>query len=341
VDYNGKRIALVRLTAMGDVIHTAASLQFIKSAYPNLHLTWFVEEKFAGILEGDPLIDTLVPLNLHGLKKDRSPARVAALYRRIKAGGPFDLVIDAQGLIKSSLVARLAGTPVAGLDRHSAKEGFASLLYHRRYPVDCAGIAPLRFASLIAQALGLTITEEMMRHKKPCLHFDAAAAKGLLDPFYSDDLPNILLVVGASGPHKTYPPEQWIRVVEKLPRSRVLLIAGSEEERRAARKIEAATHARLLPPMDLNALKVAVSRNDLLLGGDTGPSHIAWALNRPSILLFGATPPSMMMQTPINLALTADAPVHPCRFDKNDRSIATIKPESIAESAEKLMGNFG
>jgi len=335
------KIAIVRLSALGDIIHTAASLPFLRAALPDAHVTWFVEEKFAGILEHHPLIDRIIPLDLHGLKRHPSLALLQENLRRIRSAGPFDKVIDVQGLIKSALVARIAGTPVAGLDPRSAREPLASLLYRERYAVDCAGIAPMRFATLLAQALGFPLSEEMIRHKEPSLHFDATAAKGVLDPFYSDSVTNILLVVGASGAHKTYPPEQWIRVIEKLPPSNVLLVAGSDEERSAAEKIEAATSARLLPPMDLNALKVAVSRSDLLLGGDTGPSHIAWALNRPSILLFGATPPSMMMQTPINLALTADAPVNPCRFDKNDRSIATIPPESIVQNAKKLLTKIG
>ena len=89
--------------------------------------------------------------------------------------------------------------------------------------------------------------------------------------------------------------------------------------------------------MDLNSLKYTVSRCDLLIGGDTGPSHMAWAMNRPSILLFGSTPKTMMMETPVNVALTSGAKVHPCRFDKTDRSIATIPPKDVVETAQRLL----
>ena len=336
-DFNGKRIALVRLTAMGDVIHTAASLQFVKAAFPDLRLSWFVEEKFAGILEGHPDIDTLIPLDLHRLKKDRSPSGISTLYRRIRAAGPFDLVIDVQGLIKSAIVARIAGGDVAGLDRSSAREGVASLLYRRRYPVDCAGIAPMRFASLIAQSLGITITPEMMAAKASCLPVDPDVLPADAETLFDPTRKNILLVTGASNASKTYPPELWVEVVRGLDVHNVLLIAGSEAERRDAETIAASTHARLLPPLSLPALKAAVARGDLLLGGDTGPSHLAWALNRPSLLLFGSTPRSMMFETPINRALSSGAPVHPCRFDKSDRSIADIRPETIVANAENLL----
>ena len=334
---NGKRVALVRLTALGDVIHTAASLQFLKAAYPDLHLTWFVEEKFAGILDPHPHIDALVPLDLHGLKRGVTLSKLRTLRERIRSTGPFDLVVDVQGLIKSALVARLAGREVAGLDRASAREPLASLLYRRRYRVDCAGIAPLRFASLLGQSLEVEITPEMMAAKEPVLFFDAERAAPLLDPHFDPKRRNLLVVTHASNASKSYPAERWTEVVDGLKEHNVLLVAGSESERREAGEIARRTHARLLPPLDLNALKAAVARCDLLLGGDTGPSHLAWAFNRPSILLFGSTPRSMMFETDRNLAITSGAPVHPCHFDKSDRSIASIPPERILRAVGEMV----
>lgn len=336
--WNGKRIALVRLTAMGDVIHTAASLQFIKTAFPDMHLSWFIEEKFSGILEGHSDIDTLIPINLHDLKRERTFAKVSLLYREIKSYGPFDLVIDVQGLIKSAIVARIAGRHVAGLDRASAREGIASLLYRYRYSVDCSDIAPMRFASLIGQSLGITITPEMMAAKAPCLPVDSGALPADASALFDPTKKNILLVTGASNASKTYPPERWIEVVRGLTAHNVLLVAGNATERHEAKRIAAATHARLLPPLNLGALKTAVAHSDLLLGGDTGPSHLAWALNRPSLLLFGSTPRSMMFETPSNRALSSGTPVHSCRFDKNDRSIQTIKPKDILRTIHEMLG---
>ena len=334
---NGKRVALVRLTALGDVIHTAASLQFLKAAYPDLHLTWFVEEKFAGILDPHPHIDTLVPLDLHGLKRGVTLSKLRTLRERIRSAGPFDLVVDVQGLIKSALVARLAGREVAGLDRASAREPLATLLYRRRYRVDCAGVAPLRFASLLGRSLDVEITPEMMAAKEPVLFFDAERAAPLLDPHFDPERRNLLVVTHASNASKSYPAERWTEVVDGLREHNVLLVAGSESERREAGEIARRTHARLLPPLDLNALKAAVARCDMLLGGDTGPSHLAWALNRPSILLFGSTPRSMMFETDRNLAITSGKPVHPCRFDKSDRSIASIPPERILRAVGEMV----
>ena len=323
---------------MGDVIHTLAALQFVKKVYPRMRITWFVEEKFAPILEGNPHIERIVPLNLHGLKKDFSIKKLRDTLKTIQTAGPFDRIIDVQGLIKSAIVARAAGKPVAGLDRSSAKEGVAALLYHDTYAVNCADIAPMRFASLISQALDLKITESMMRNKAPYLFFQETDETAELADSFDKNRQNVLIITGASNASKTYPPERWIDVIDRLEGHNVLLVAGSESEREAASRIERETSARLLPPMSLNALKYAVSRCDLLIGGDTGPTHVAWAMNRPSIVLFGSTPKSMMMETPINVALTSGAKVDPCRFDKSDRSIATIDPAHIADEAQRLLG---
>ncbi|WP_457608257.1 lipopolysaccharide heptosyltransferase I [Nitratifractor sp.] len=331
------KLGIVRLSALGDIIHTAASLQFIQAALPDTQITWFVDKRFAGILSHHPQIDKLVPLDLSGLKKERSLGKLSETRQRIKEAGPFDLVIDVQGLIKSTIVSRLACANVAGLDRRSAREGIASLLYRHRYPVDCAGVAPVRFASLLSQALQIEITEEMMAAKEPCLFFDPERDRSAIDIHFETERKNLLLVVGASAPHKTYPPEKWIEVAKGLEEHNILLVAGNDVEREAARTIEAHSPAHLLPSMDLDTLKYAVARCDLLLGGDTGPSHIAWAMNRPSILLFGATPRTMMFETTVNLAISSGHEPHPCRFDKSDRSIVSIEPHEITHQAQSLL----
>ena len=331
------RVAIVRLTAMGDVIHTLAGMQFVKKERPDIELTWVVEEKFAAVLSGNPDVDHIVSLNLHSLKKKFSFDALRSNFRRIKKAGPFDLVIDVQGLIKSAIVSKIAGKETAGLDSSSAKEGVASLFYRHRYPVDCAEIAPVRFATLIGKALGIEITQEMLLNKKPYLFYDEKSVDPIVDGFFSKERKNILIVTAASNASKTYPAERFIETVEHLSAHNILLVAGSEAERIEAEKIAENSTATLLPPMDINTLKYAVSRCDLLIGGDTGPTHIAWAMNRPSVVLFGSTPKSMMMETPINVAITSGAKVDPCRFDKSDRSIAAIPSEKIAETAERLL----
>jgi len=331
-----QKIAIVRLSAMGDIIHTLASFQFIKKLLPDVEITWFVEERFADILKNCPDIDKMVVVNIRVLKKSFSLSALKEIYKRVKDAGDFDLVIDVQGLLKSAILARVAGENVAGLDSRSAKESLASLFYNQKFEVDCSGIAPMRFASLLSQALNIEITEEMMLQKLPYLYFERDDETDLLDQYFNTEKRSVLIVTGASNESKTYPEKHFVKLVNMLKDYNVLLVAGSNKEREAAERIVQKSSARLLPTKSLNSLKYAVSKCDLLIGGDTGPSHIAWAMNKPSIILFGSTPKTMMMETPINIAITSGAKVHPCRFDKRDRSIATIDPELIVAKVNML-----
>jgi len=331
------RLAIVRLTAMGDIIHTMAVLQFIKKRIDNIHITWFVEEKFADILKNNPDVDKIVPINMHKLKEKLSFSSIKDIYKTVKNSGNYDLVIDVQGLIKSAIVARVAGNHVAGLDYESARESISSFFYKYKYYVDCSDIAPMRFALLISKALNMSITEEMMLQKTSYLFFEENEDIKNLSNYFKHNKKTILIVTGTSNESKTYPPEKFAEVVNLLKEYKIFLIAGNEKERKAAEIVEQNSEAELLPPLNLNSLKYAVSKCDLLIGGDTGPSHMAWAMNKPSIILFGSTPKSMMMQTPINVAITSGVKVNPCRFNKNDRSIATIDPKLIADKAKEVL----
>jgi len=331
-----KKVAIVRLSAMGDIVHTLASFQFIKSYLKDIEITWFVEEKFADILKNSPHIDKIIAVNISALKKEFSLSSLKKIYKTVKNSDDFDLVIDVQGLLKSAILARVAGKSVAGLDSKSARESLASLFYNQKFKVDCSGIAPMRFASLLSSTLGIEITKEMMLAKLPYLYFERNADTDMLDNYFETEKKSILIVTGASNESKTYPAKKFAKLANLLEDYNVLLVAGNEKERKSAKIIEQNSNARLLPTKSLNSLKYAVSKCDLLIGGDTGPSHIAWAMNKPSVILFGSTPRTMMMETPINIAITSGAKVHPCRFDKSDRSISTIDPELVVKKVKAL-----
>ena len=121
-----KKVAIVRLSAMGDIIHTLASFQFIKSYLKDTEVTWFVEEKFAAILNNNPDVDKIVPVNIQSLKNEFSISTLKKIYKVVKNSDDFDLVIDVQGLLKSAILARVAGNNIVGLDSESARESLAS-----------------------------------------------------------------------------------------------------------------------------------------------------------------------------------------------------------------------
>src|SRR5580658_7395806 len=116
------RILAIRLSAMGDVIHVLPAVASLKHSFPHSKITWVIRPKWAGLLEGNPFVDEVVPM-------DRSGAGVMAAISRLRRER-FDAVVDFQGLVQSALVAAWAkGDKKIGLHRSQAREGLAALFY--------------------------------------------------------------------------------------------------------------------------------------------------------------------------------------------------------------------
>jgi len=145
----------------------------------------------------------------------------------------------------------------------------------------------------------------------------------------------LLIVPSSSQPNKNYPLHLWKEVVKNLDGS-IYILWGNEAEKKRALAITKDTKAKLLPKMSLDELKYFIAHSDLIIGGDTGPTHMAWALNRPSIVLFGYTTPNLMFQTPRNIPLSAKE-VDLCRWNREDNCIQTIPPDAIITAAKKLL----
>ena len=101
------KIAIVKLSALGDIIHTMVVLQFIKKHRPEIVIDWVVEESFVGVLEHNPHINQIHTVNLKNARKHKSLRLLCRELWRVSNIGEYDLVIDAQGLIKSALIAKL------------------------------------------------------------------------------------------------------------------------------------------------------------------------------------------------------------------------------------------
>lgn len=330
-----KKLAIVKLSAMGDIIHSMVVLDSIKKTYPNLHITWFVEESFTGVLEHNPNIDEIVKLNLKSIKKSKKNIfKQLELIRSYKDRN-FDVIIDAQGLIKSAIVARLLGKNVVGFSKNSTREGLASIFYSKKVEIAYEKNVIDRNAYLFKEALNLPTIDILS--KKPFLYYKDED-KTIYD-FLQKDKKNILLVIGASWQSKIYPKERFCEVIDGMSEN-FLVLWGSENEQESASFIAKNTTATMLPKMSLNTLKALISKVDLVIGNDTGPTHMAWALNIPSITLFGPTPQHRnTYTTTINKTLKSSSKVDPLKLDKQDKSIGDIAKNDIISLAYQLLEN--
>lgn len=346
------KIAIVKLSALGDIVHAMVALQFIKAHKPEARIDWIVEQRFAEVLKHNPDIDNILTVNLKALKTDKFG--LFAEFKKVRSyrDNDYNLVIDAQGLIKSAVTAKLLspwmvcmprasrelarrGKRLAGFDADSIREKAASWFYDVKVhsPYDANTID--RNATVLSQPLGFSITHEQILAKQPFLFF--ANENPQIYDSLTQDRRNIVFVIGSTWESRNYPAEKFVKIAEALQQN-CLVVWGSEQEKVTAEWMAAQSgYIKVMPKLDLNSLKALIAHADLLIGNDTGPTHMAWGLNRPSITIFGPTPVSRVYQTDINKVVKSASVVNPFRLNKQDYSIRDIDEGEIVEMAELLL----
>jgi heptosyltransferase I len=331
------KIAIVKLSALGDLVHAMVGLQFIKAHCPEATIDWVVEEKFQEILAYQPDIHRILPVNLKALKKN--PKGFWDECRKIKtyAGHSYDCVIDAQGLLKSAIISRLISENTWGFDVRSAREGVASFFYQNRLNYSYTANTIDRNVAMFCAPFGLTVSHESILQKKPFLFYQEPEVA--FEFLGQSRQKHVLFVIGSTWESRNYPKQQYLEVINGL-NVQSLIIWGSAQEKQDAEWIAERSCARVLPRLSLNDLKAVIGQVDLVIGNDTGPTHMAWGLNRPSITLFGPTPVSRVYQTPINRVLKSPSIVNPLKLDKQDFSIKEIQTGAIIEMAHSLLNDI-
>ncbi len=327
------KIAIVKLSAMGDIIHAMVALQYLKREKQTLKIDWIVEQSFSKVLEGNPHIDNILVVNLKALKKDTK--QIFKEIKRIKkyAQNHYDLVIDAQGLLKSAIVSSLLGKRRAGFSKTSIREGMASYFYQDKIDIAYDANTIDRNARVISKPLNIEITPEMIHDKEAFLFYRDTEELQLLN----SNKKNIIFVIGSTWESRNYPKEKFVQIADAL-KQEVLVAWGNEKEKEKAKWIEThCDYAKALPKIDLNDLKAIIANSDLLIGNDTGPTHMAWGLNIPSITIFGPTPVNRVYETVINKVLKSSSKVKHYKLNKNDFSIKEIAVQDIVNLANELL----
>ncbi|OUR73979.1 lipopolysaccharide heptosyltransferase I, partial [Arcobacter sp. 31_11_sub10_T18] len=209
-----KKIAIVKLSALGDVVHALVALQFIKNQFPFLQIDWIVEASFSAVLENNPHINTIYKVNLKNIKKDKF-----SIFKQIKvireiAKNRYDMVIDAQGLLKSAIVSKLLKSTVVGFDKNSIREHIASTFYTHKVSIPYESNAIDRNVKVISEALNIEVKEEDIINKKAFL-FYKNEDKTIYN-FISKNKKNILFVIGASKKNKMYSKEKFANIIKNI-----------------------------------------------------------------------------------------------------------------------------
>ncbi len=331
------KIAIVRLSALGDIIVSAVFLAVIKERFIHAQIEWFVDERFSAILEHSPYIDKLHPIALKSALKSFNPLKIFKLFKSLRAY-EYDIIIDMQGLIKSALITQCLKAPKkVGFDYASAREGLSALFYSQKVSIAYDEPILKRNFTLISQALNLPkkeISESLISRSKVFSYQDSSQINALN---LNENKPKILFVLETSKINKTYPIERFKELALMLESVQICLLWHADEKKAAALHdaLKNQCDILLLPKLTLNEVKALLFRMDLIIGGDTGITHLAWALQKPSITLYGNTPMERFkLESPINISLTSNANAS---YHKKDFSIQNIDPKRIKECVLNLL----
>jgi len=346
-----EHVLIVRLSAMGDVIHTLPAAHALRRAFPEAVIGWLIEERWAELLCAPgaarrgprsaqrPLVDWVHAVDLKGWRKSLFSIHTAEQIARVRndvRAATYDVAIDLQGAIRSAVLAAWSGATVVCGGREP-RETPAALWYTRQ--------ARLRGAHVIEQNLSIVEAVAGKRMDVPDIEFprDSRAEEKIEEKLRQAEIGEFaILNPGAGWGAKQWPAERYGHVARALAGLGVqsLVNFGPGEEHLVG-ETEAASEgtARALQ-CSISELIALTRRARLFVGGDTGPLHLAAALRVPVVAIFGPTDPARngpYGRRSVVLRNAASATTH-ARTARTDEGMLAISVDAVADAARSLIG---
>ena len=281
-----KSILLVKTSSLGDVIHALPAISDFKSIAA-ARVDWVVEESLTAVPRLHPGVTHVIPVAIRRWRRALWKAgvrdEIAASLSRLR-GQEYDAVIDAQGLFKSALIALAARGMRYGLDFHSSREPLA-LFYHRAFRISWQLHAVERNRLLLARALGYELPQSCS--------YGISTGPRRFDWLATE--PYAVLLHATSGDYKLWHHQNWIEVGRALNSSgiRCVLPWGSVRERERSESIAAGLRSAVVPPaLNFDELAGLFAGARVVIGVDTGLTHLAAALAVPTIGIYCGTDPA-------------------------------------------------
>lgn len=275
------RVLIVKTSSMGDVVHALPAISDMARALPGIEIDWLVERSFAAMPEQHRAVRRVIALQWRKWRRElRAPETREAFkaWRAEMRRDPYDLIIDMQGLLKSAAFACFARGPRAGYDRHSIREPLASLFYSRKAQVSRELHAVDRCRQLAAKLLGYPLP-----NTPP--DFGLRASPQAWTP---GTQPFATLIPCASRPEKLWPQSSWTALGQELRQRgwQVAVMWGSPEEHKLAQGIAQAIDGVVPPFLSVAQAADTLAQSQVVIGLDTGMSHLAAAHGRPTIGIY-------------------------------------------------------
>ncbi|NOQ80653.1 MAG: lipopolysaccharide heptosyltransferase I [Gammaproteobacteria bacterium] len=339
------KVLIIKTSSLGDVIHTLPALTDAQTALGEIQFDWLVEENFAEIPAWHPAVRNIIPVALRRWRKE--------IFKTFFSGGKdnewqrfkqqlqqehYDYVIDAQGLLKSALLTHFARGKTYGLDKQSAREPLAARFYQHPQAIAKQQHAVERVRQLFAQSLGYSLND---------LPLDYGIQEGIKS---SSEVNNnasrsILFLHGTTWDTKHWPEQYWLELADQVTAQghNILLPWGNEVERQRALNIKQqckrVQQVIVLDKLNLNELVQKMVTADAIVAVDTGLAHLAAALDKPTIALYGPTSPGLTGTYGNNqVHLQADYECAPCFKKRCDKTKNNINPECYTDiTPERVM----
>lgn len=280
-------VLIVKTSSMGDLIHTLPAVSDAVLHVPDIQFEWVAEEAFAEIPSWHPAVERVIPIAIRRWRKNWRQAWASRNIQTATAqlrNQKYDCVIDAQGLVKSAIITRLAWGHRYGMDRWSCREPLASMIYSTRISIPRGSHAIDRVRDLFAQVFNYRYTEE--------INYGLSRK----DFEFSGDRPYVVFLHGSSWPSKLWPQTQWIELAALANKAGFLVYLpwGNEDEKMRAQEIALRCNSIRVPAkMPLRQIAGLLAHASGIVGVDTGLSHLAAALEVPAVTLYIATDPGL------------------------------------------------
>jgi heptosyltransferase-1 len=318
------KVLIVKTSSMGDLIHTFPALTDAGIAVPGITFDWVVEESFAEIPLWHPLVNRVIPVALRRWRKHltaKNTWKEWKAFRHALRETSYDLIIDAQGLLKSAFVTWNAKGKRVGFNAHSARESLAALFYQKTFSIEKKNHAITRLRDLFSQIFDYSVPTTVP-------HYGIDRTR-LIDNSAEENY--LVFLHGTTWQTKHWPESSWIELI-KIAASQEFIVklpwGNQTEKERAERMAAVSSQARVLPRHDLMGMAKVLAGAKAVVAVDTGLLHLSAALGVPAVSLYGPTNPALSGALGASqVHLTALFPCSPC-----------LRRECIYEDKEMIQG---
>lgn len=283
-----KKILLIKTSSLGDVIHNCPVINDIRNHFADAQIDWVVEESFADIPRLHAGVNQVFTVAMRRWRKQlfsKKTWQEISQFKKLIQQNQYDIVIDTQGLLKSALIAKLAKGTKHGYDNNSIREPFASKFYDVTHACSYQQHAVTRNRTLVALSLGYAPPTDAPNYGLSAIKLPSVPVGKY-----------VICLHGTSKESKLWPTQHWINLGKALAAHGYHLVlpwASAEEESRANVIKAALTNATVLDKLTIDQLSTIINHTQAAVGVDTGLSHLAAALNIPTVAIYTDTDPAL------------------------------------------------